>query len=235
MDPADLESRFILKSDLKNDEFIFKLNPYWISRPYEYAWVSKFIDARDISLDAACGISHPLKFYLAEKSKEVHAVDIDKRILSKDAIIKGIIDDFGEDSKKNIKEYWFKKIQFRNSSITALPYENNYFDKIFCISVLEHLPDFLNRYPFFGKHHIPLLKNDIQKAMKEFNRILKPDGLLILTFDYPDINLDYLMTVIRSSNFNYCGKVDYTIPKNSLLLERANVRFFRAALRKMSK
>ena len=144
MHPDDLESRFILKGDPKSGEFIFRLHRYWFSRPYEYTWVSQFINATDVALDAGCGISHPFKFFLAEKASEVHAVDIDKRILSKEEIIKAIIDDFGEESVKNVKDYWFQKIRFRNSSITDLPYENNSFDKVFCISVLEHMQDFFN-------------------------------------------------------------------------------------------
>jgi ubiquinone/menaquinone biosynthesis C-methylase UbiE len=194
--------------------------------------VSQFSEATDVALDAACGISHPLKFYLAEKSKEVHAVDIDRRILSKEEIIRAIIDDFGEECIKNVKDYWFQKIKFQNSSITDLPYENNSFDKIYCISVLEHLPDFFNTHPSIRKIHLPFLKKDIEKAMKEFNRVIKPSGLLFLTFDYPDINLDYLTEVIQASNFIYCRKVNYTIPKDTLFWEEKNVRFFRAALKK---
>jgi len=232
MHPDDLESRFILKGDPKSGEFIFRLHRYWFSRPYEYTWVSQFINATDVALDAGCGISHPFKFFLAEKASEVHAVDIDKRILSKEEIIKAIIDDFGEESVKNVKDYWFQKIRFRNSSITDLPYENNSFDKVFCISVLEHMQDFFNAHPSIHKTHIPFLKKDIEKAMKEFHRVLKREGLLILTFDYPDINLDYLKAVIRASSFVYCGKVDYTIPKDALFWEEKNLRFFRAALKK---
>ena len=232
MHPDDFVSRFILKGDPKSDEFIFKLPRSWFSRPYEYAWASEFVDATDVVLDAACGIPHPLKFFLAEKTKEVYAVDLDRRILSKERIVKSIIDDFGEESIKNVKDYWFQKIKFQNSSITDLPYEDRSFDKIFCISVLEHLPDLANAHPLIHAIHIPFMKKGIARAMKEFNRVLKPGGLLILTFDYPNINLDYLRAVIRTSNFDFCGRVDYVIPRDALVWEENNLRFFRAALKK---
>ena len=48
------------------------------------------------------------------------------------------------------------------SDITKIPQANNSFDAILCTEVLEHLPD-------------PL------KAIKEFTRLLKPNGYLILT------------------------------------------------------
>jgi ubiquinone/menaquinone biosynthesis C-methylase UbiE len=46
-----------------------------------------------------------------------------------------------------------------------LPYENNFFDKIVCISVIEHIKD----------------EGD-SAALKEMWRVLKPEGLLIITF-----------------------------------------------------
>jgi ubiquinone/menaquinone biosynthesis C-methylase UbiE len=48
------------------------------------------------------------------------------------------------------------------SDITNIPVENGSFDAIMCTEVLEHIPD-------------PI------KAIKEFGRILKPGGLLIVT------------------------------------------------------
>lgn len=48
------------------------------------------------------------------------------------------------------------------SDITKIPVDNNSYDTIMCIEVLEHLPEPIN-------------------AIKEFSRIIKPNGKLIIT------------------------------------------------------
>ena len=60
-------TRFIRQSDPQTSKLIFKLPSTWWSRPYEYAWADKFVEPGDTVLDAACGIAHPFKFYLADK------------------------------------------------------------------------------------------------------------------------------------------------------------------------
>ena len=69
--------------------------------------------------------------------------------------------------------------QFIQADLTNLPYEEQ-FTKVFCISVLEHMnPD------------------QRVKAIREFHRVLKPDGKLILTVDYPSCNLEDIYTVLK--------------------------------------
>lgn len=81
-------SRFFLKSDDFTEKFVFKLPKWWPSRPYEYSWAIKFADKNDVVLDAACGVNHPFKFKLIEICAEVHACDIDQRILKYDEMKK---------------------------------------------------------------------------------------------------------------------------------------------------
>jgi ubiquinone/menaquinone biosynthesis C-methylase UbiE len=80
----------------------------------------------------------------------------------------------------DISEDWIKRAkrlsereriacEFAVGSADDLPYLNNYFDKVVCSSSLEHF------------------KDDI-KALKEMHRILKPNGIVVLTtdsFTYP--------------------------------------------------
>ena len=54
--------------------------------------------------------------------------------------------------------------EFEVGDAEDLPYPNEYFDKVVCSSSLEHF------------------KNDV-KALKEMNRVLKPNGVVILTTD----------------------------------------------------
>ena len=67
------------------------------------------------------------------------------------------------------------------SDITDIPVEDNSFDVILCVEVLEHLP-----YP--------------EKAIQEFMRILKPGGLLILTA--PFISLTHYAPYHFATGFN---------------------------------
>lgn len=59
-------------------------------------------------------------------------------------------------------------LQFRHADLHTLPYGERSFDVIYCISVLEHTTDH-------------------RSILREFKRVLKPGGRLIVTFD---ISLD---------------------------------------------
>jgi SAM-dependent methyltransferase len=56
---------------------------------------------------------------------------------------------------------------YRRDISKKLPFKNEFFDKVFCVCVLEHLPSFMRRC-----------------LMREINRVLKPGGIAGLTFDY---------------------------------------------------
>jgi|GEM_PF-3142635 len=76
-----LISRFVTTRDARRNDFVFDLPECWWNRPYEYACAAEFADRDATVLDAACGIEHPLKFYLAKMCQACHACDIDQRIL----------------------------------------------------------------------------------------------------------------------------------------------------------
>ncbi|UOE58475.1 class I SAM-dependent methyltransferase [Priestia filamentosa] len=193
-------SRFILETDPYSNNFVFNLPNTWETRPYEYEWAKNFAETEDIVLDAACGLSHPLKFYLADKCKEVYACDIDGRILSKSSILKDIEDTYGTVIDDSFLKHSFNPIHFSQSSLTNLPYQNKSFDKIFCISVLEHLS-----------------KEDMEKTFKEFRRTLKDQGLLIVTFDYPAINLGELKILLDKVKLKFHGDYSFAKPSNVLV------------------
>jgi hypothetical protein len=75
-----LDSRFFRIDDDKTGFFVYNLPQTWWSRKYEYKWVEKFARPGDIVLDAASGVFHPLKFFLADRCKKVYACDIDEDI-----------------------------------------------------------------------------------------------------------------------------------------------------------
>lgn len=82
------------------------------------------------------------------------------------------------------------------------------FDRVFCISVLEHLHDFFTRHagwrvPGFLRF---AFRRDIEQSLREFRRVLTEDGVIVLTFDHPNINLDYLFEVTAGTGLAPPGR-----------------------------
>ena len=130
------------------------------SKNWEYLYaikmIKKYAQYKDKLrlLDAGAGRG-ALQIYLANNSNfDVYSCDYNYNDLSPSNI------DYG----KIFQKKYHKLINFRVASIFNLPYQNNYFDVVCCISVLEHFKE--KRF-----------------ALKELLRVLKPNGLLILTFD----------------------------------------------------
>lgn len=223
-------SRFVTSNDKFTSRFVFKLPKNWWSRPYEYSWVSNFTNGNDVVLDAASGINHPLKFYLNDVCKKVYAVDLDIRILSSDEIVKDVKNVFGSYELRYLKKKYLKNIEYLNCDIRRIPLMDGTFDKIFCVSVLEHLqknktPDFLNKLGFNFSH-------DMCESLREFKRLLKPQGLIILTFDYPTVNLNYFCRIVDYLGLEFCSKAYFNLPKNALRHENDNLYCYRALLKK---
>lgn len=111
-------------------------------------------DNKDIvALDIGCSWG-PLTFSLAESKnvKTVIGIDVELQALE---LAKAIKDSsfFGSNSNR--------KIQFIEAAAEKLPFENNHFDLIVCNTVIEHV-------------------SDIEKAVLEMYRILKPGGFIYL-------------------------------------------------------
>ena len=209
-------SRFFVNSDARREKLIYDLPESWWSRPYEYEWCTNFISPHDVVLDAACGISHPLKFYLAGFSAEVYACDIDARILSQDDIIQDITNDISPEAARQVQARRTTSLHLAQADLIALPYADESFDTIFCISVLEHLS-----------------QEDAALAVREFHRTLNGEGLLVLTFDYPTVNLPVINDVLLQAGFQYWGETDFNLPADALYTEQwGGLNCFRAVLKK---
>lgn len=198
-----LISRFIRKNDLKvNEVWGIPLRNTWWSRPHEYAWAMQFAGPDFVVLDAACGISHPFKWYLADHCKKTWACDIDPRLTSKAAVIKETYDDLGEEAFNVLvdKDYIFKKITLVNQSIFDLPESMPSFDRIFCISTLEHLKP-----------------EERVRVFENFARVLSPQGWIVLTVDYPVVTPEELSENARKANLVPVGIEEIGSPDSNAL------------------
>jgi len=99
----------------------------------------------DKVLDLGCGNG---RFFEFLKDKDIDYIGVD----------------FSEKLIEIAKEK-YPKIKFQVADVLNLPFPNNYFDKIYSIAVLHHIPSEKFRIQFF----------------EEARRILKPNGLFILT------------------------------------------------------
>ncbi len=102
----------------------------------------KLIDKGERLLDIGCG-DDTLGYFAKNKYKEVYGVDISKEAL-KIAEKRGII---------------VKKV---NLNEEKLPFENEYFDAVTCLDVIEHV-------------------FEPRDLIKEINRVLKRGGILIIS------------------------------------------------------
>lgn len=191
-----MDSRFILQNDPSNGVVAgVSLRSSWWSRPHEYEWAAQFANSKYLALDAGCGISHPFKWYLGQTCRAVWACDLDSRIIDQEEMLKETNLDLGEKAYTIAKKFFSqcKTIHCTQASLTHLPDSLPLFDRIFCISVLEHMSS-----------------ADRKLALKEFARKLSSQGLVIITVDYPSIRPETLFQEALE-----CGLV----PAGSIILE----------------
>jgi len=212
---VSLDSRFIRQTDPATDRLVLPLPGTWWSRPYEYEWARQFAQPGDVARDAACGIGHPFKFHLADVCREVHACDLDPRILSEADIRRDVAETMGAEEAARLPSRYFSAIHFARASITALPYPEQMFDKVYCVSVLEHLAP-----------------ADLNGALAEFRRVLKDDGLLVLTMDYPSVDPAGLATTLRRHGLALAGPVSFDLPADAIYSDQWHLNCFRVVARK---
>lgn len=178
-----MDSKFLTYDDPKlsqMDDFI--VPAIWWSRHHEYYFASQFLDKDDIILDAACGVDHPFKFYASHRVKKCYAIDVDPNI-------------------KNLTNT--DSLEFRCLNIVEIDkeFQSETFDKIFCISVLEHIP------------------NLALTALNNFKKLIKPNGTIVITIDYPCITPKNFVDIVNQAGLKYVGKVDYSIPENAITMD----------------
>jgi SAM-dependent methyltransferase len=102
-------------------------------------------------------------------------------------------------------------ISLYQESLSKMHFEDDYFDKVFCISVIEHLS-----------------VEEAHTGMREMARVLKKGGLLLVTVDNdgshvtPQLAGGY-QELIRSSGLRLDGEADFTVPNPSDVPGKYNV------------
>lgn len=125
---------------------------HW-SRQYELPWAIEAANLKpsDVVLDAGCGFS-AFKLAVAKRVKRVVGIDIVLESLKKARIM---CDTMG-----------LNNVHLMKCDISQYESECQ-FDKIFCLSVLEHEPSNTNR----------------MKCIDNLIKLLKPGGILLLSYD----------------------------------------------------
>lgn len=149
---------------------------------YPFAILSAELKAEHKCLDVGCGRT-PFTIYLKEISKcDVTGVDPD--VFQAGIRHKGFGVSLEFVNKTGLK---IKQGTFEN-----LPFPSNSFDRVFCISVIEHIPRSIR-----------------SRGMQEIARVLKPGGRAIITVD---INMHSEVTapldLIRASGLLPYGEMD---------------------------
>jgi len=145
--------------------------------PFVFSYIQKFVSeysGRLKVLDAGSGCTF-FPYYITHvfPNCQIYCIDNDMSLFS----------NFKKINKTQ------ERVEFSLNDLSLLKYENDSFDILYCISVLEHT-------------------ENPRKIIGEFNRVLRKDGLLILTFD---ISLD--------------NRSQITIEKASKLLELIDKQF----------
>jgi len=147
-----------LNARLGMERFVRGVN-YW--RYVEYPWVIDNLCLAEGQriLDIGSSSCSLLPLFLAYRRRYVVFVtDIDERVLNHVALARKL--GLTEQTKSS-------RLIVERQDATALKYEDETFDRVTAVSVLEHLPD-----------------QEDTKAMKELCRVLKGGGLALVTVPY---------------------------------------------------
>lgn len=130
---------------------------YW-----EIAWtvIHSGVKTGDVVLDAG-GSSSLFSSYLASRGCKVHTVDLNRALV---------------DNSNSVGKRMGWSLQSSVQNMKELDYPGEFFDHIFSICVMEHMP-----------------REDRMLSMKQFERTLKKGCHISLTFDY--LNPDPSMTI----------------------------------------
>lgn len=169
---------------------------FYASRMWEYpfAILSSNLEMGMKCADIGCGTT-PFTIYLAQQAGKENVTGFDPDLIQENTATHYA---FG------IKNSFINKtgILFKPNNMTNIDSSDDYFDRVYCISVLEHI----------AERKIQL------NGIKEMSRILKPGGRLILTIDI-GINspLTNPLELILHSGLIPLGEIDLNWPEKRFI------------------
>lgn len=88
-------------------------------------------------------------------------------------------------------------VKYFPQKANCIDFPDNYFDRVFCLSVMEHIP-----------------KEEWNKCIQEFERVLKMSGRLVITLDMTldEANERLYMKLIDYSSLTLIGNPHYKVP-----------------------
>lgn len=164
------------------------VSPLHWSRQFEWPWALHHAELRSWHqvLDVGGGWS-VFKYALAKRCHSVTSLEVDGEFINK--------------TKESIRRLGFNNIHQVCGDVRTLPrHYTGTFDRVFCISVLEHVD---------GNHAL---------AIEEMMQVLKPDGCLLLTFDIRiqgENKTDGNFYLDRQSAYDLCVKAGIPLPEDT--------------------
>jgi len=156
-----------------------KIADYFSSKrrflPKDIIMLKKYIKKGDKILDVGCGNGILYNLFSNEKNDNIEyfGVDISENLI-------------------NIAKQKYPKANFQTIDFLKLPFPDNYFDKVYCLATLHHIPSEKYRLTF----------------LKEIHRILKPNGILILTVwyllkEFKNIVKNFILKILNKSKLDF--------------------------------
>lgn len=141
---------------------MFSLQPNSDTRVYEYPWAyyATRLDAGMKVLDIGGGLSG-FPFVLSKEG--MHVVNVDP-FYDYGPLKHYKYDPYDVIDKMNGS--FGTHVQLKRTTLSEARLEANSFDRVFSISAIEHIP-----------------MDEVERIMKEIHRILKPQGMVVLTVD----------------------------------------------------
>jgi len=158
-------------------------------------------------LDAGCGGS-PFLIYLAKRGFRCFGVDAGRESSVQELgvyrfIRRRLLEVAGANLGAgycNLSKRTHVSITYKRDAIQELSFEDDFFDRVFCLSVMEHIP-----------------RSDWSTCIEELARVLRRGGRLIITLDMSSRGSYAYRTIIKYSTYTglqSLGKVDHSVPSD---------------------
>lgn len=201
----------------------------------EYEWASTFLSCDDLALDTTTFVGHSFKDYLLNDHKKNCNSELIDRIQTVEDVKDVIVaHNRGPDAEDSLPSHYFTNSNFNKNSLRDLPYSGQQFDKIYCLSVLQHFDDSFNKWPMLRTFHqlLPGLTKQIGQVVAELTRILKPGGLILFTFDDSLINLKYFYWLLSTLHLKILEPANIKASDDKFFSQKNKLDSYYAVIRK---